>query len=113
MRRIRKQVLLMPKSDIKKLGLEIPEMMAMSMFLLKYSDDDGKMLDLMSDEEFILEQEKDSGFKELCDLLLDFPFVAKAPPVVYRDKITGLSRKQKLSIELDRARMWKNMYKTK
>lgn len=110
---MRKPVLLMPRSEIKKLELEIPEMMAMSMYLLKYSDEDGKMGDLMSDEEFLLEQEKDPGFKELCDLLLEFPFVARAPPVVYRDKITGLSRKQQLSIELDRARMWKNMYKTK
>lgn len=110
---MRKQVLLMSRSDIKKLEMEIPEMMAMSMFLFKYSNEEGKMGDIMSDEEFLLEQEKDPIFNELCGLLLEFPFVEKAPPVVYRDKVTGLSRKQQLSIELDRARMWKNMYKTK
>lgn len=104
---------LMPRSEIKKLEMEIPEMMAMSMFLLKYSDENGKMLDLMSDDEYLLEQERDPGFKDLCDLLLEFPFVKKVPPVVHRDKVTGLSRKQQLSIELDRAMMWKNMYKTK
>ena len=64
----------MPRNEIKKLELEIPEMMAMSMFLFKYSDENGKMGDILSDDEFLLEQEMDPGFKDLCDLLLEFPF---------------------------------------
>lgn len=103
---------LMTRNELKNLEMEIPEIMAMSMFLIKYSDEDGKMIDIMSDDEFLLEQEKDPGYKDLCDLLLEFPFVKRMPPVVYRDKVTGLSRKQQLSIELDRAKMWRNMYKT-
>lgn len=79
--------------------------MAISMYLQR-SNKKGEMLEIMDDEEFTEAQERDDGFKELCDILLDHQVVPSKSGDT--DKI---SRKRMFSIELDRALLWKNMYK--
>lgn len=114
-------VKLLSDEEITALNRETPEMMAISTFLNRFCDDNGVMVELVEDEEFIEMQNKDSAYKQLCDLLL----VEESPKEVNILKMIKaeeeeclslhccrqkMSSRQKFKVELDRAIMWHGLH---
>lgn len=96
--------------EIKKLEAQIPECRAFHTFLTTYTDSNGRMDSIMDDDEILELYNGDDGFKCLCDLLLCDPITKGLVNTGPDYKGKGLSRKQRFSIEMDRARVWKGLY---
>lgn len=68
------------------------------------------MEDILDNVELMNLKRNDCRFKELCDILLDPDLevsVNEGFPKIHR---SGLTMKQRLSIELDRAMLWRGLY---
>ena len=121
--------------ELEKMEAENPELRAISTYLIKYSDSDGNLGELVDDEEFDSMVRADDRLRELCEILLDSPSpeekenheVGRRRPVKKnrnskkrkaskrsleetRSHVDKLSKKQRLSIELDRAMVWRGIY---
>ena len=102
---------LITNEEIRNMETNNPGYMAMSMLLHKSFDSE----DILDDVEFLNLKNSDYRFKKLCEMLLDphDPEKGTALPlttVTSAENKTRLTMKQKLSIELDRAMMWKGHY---
>ena len=94
------------EDSIKELQSRSPEYKAMYMFMMNYSEYNGEIEDIMDKEEVLQLQKEDEGFRSMCDLLLDAPLYKTTDVETKGPQDTKLSKKQRLSIEIDRARMW-------